>query len=254
MQTITIDLNCDMGEGFGPWKMGNDAALMPFISSANIACGFHAGDPVVMRDTVRLALAHGVAIGAHPGYPDLQGFGRRSLSLPPDEVYTMVLYQIGALQAITAAEGGVLHHVKPHGALYNSAARQRDVAEAIVQAICKIQHAELILYGLSGSLLIQVAEANGLRVCHEAFCDRSYQSDGSLTPRNLSGAVIEDAAEAARRALQLAKLQNIETTDGTLIATPCDTICIHGDGGNAVAIASLVSELLKEKNIQIAAS
>jgi|APTNR8051073442_1049403.scaffolds.fasta_scaffold00134_49 UPF0271 protein len=249
----TIDLNCDMGEGFGPWKMGDDAALMPLISSANIACGYHAGDPMVMRDTVRLALAHGVAIGAHPGYPDLQGFGRRNLSLSPDEVYAMVLYQVGALQAIVAAEGGVLHHVKPHGALYNTAARQRDVAEAIVKAVCKVQQAEPMLYGLSGSILVEVAAAHGLRVCREAFCDRSYQNDGSLTPRNLPGAVIDDPTAAAKRALQLTKQQEIETTDGSLISVPCDTICIHGDSPNAVAVAISVREFLMEKNIRIAA-
>ena len=250
---LTIDLNCDMGEGFGPWKMGADAALMPLISSANIACGYHAGDPVVMRDTVRLALAHGVAIGAHPGYPDLQGFGRRNLALSPDEVYAMGLYQIGALQAIAKAEGGVLHHVKPHGALYNTAARQRDVAEAIVQAVCKIQQADLILYGLSGSVLIEVAEAHGLRVCREAFCDRSYQNDGSLTPRNFPGAVIGNPEAAAKRALQLALQQSIETADQVLISVPCNTICIHGDGPNAVIIARSVRGVLEEEGLRVAA-
>ncbi|MDZ4680792.1 MAG: 5-oxoprolinase subunit PxpA [Saprospiraceae bacterium] len=249
---LTIDLNCDMGEGFGPWKMGDDAALMPLISSANIACGYHGGDPVVMRDTVRLALHHGVAIGAHPGYPDLQGFGRRNLSLSPDEVYAVVLHQIGALQAIAAAEGGVLHHVKPHGALYNTAARQRDVAEAIVQAVCKIQQSDLILYGLSGSVLLKIAEVHGLRVCREAFCDRSYQNDGALTPRNLPGAVIDNPEAAAKRALQLAQQQSIETVDGTLIAVPCGTICIHGDGDNAVAIVRAVRELLEKEGLRVA--
>jgi len=253
MHTTTIDLNCDMGEGFGPWKMGDDAALMPLISSANIACGYHAGDPVVMRDTVQLALAHGVAIGAHPGYPDLQGFGRRNLSMSADEVYAMVLYQIGALQAIIHAEGGVLHHVKPHGALYNAAAKQRELAEAIVKAVCKIQQTDLFLYGLSGSVLLEVAEAHGLRVCREAFCDRSYQNDGSLTQRNLPGAVIDNPEAAAKRALQLAKQQSIETIDQKLIAVPCDTICIHGDGGNAVAVARVVRTLLSQEDVHIAA-
>jgi len=253
MHTTTIDLNCDMGEGFGPWKMGDDAALMPLISSANIACGYHAGDPVVMRDTVQLALAHRVAIGAHPGYPDLQGFGRRNLSMSADEVYAMVLYQIGALQAIIHAEGGVLHHVKPHGALYNAAAKQRELAEAIVKAVCKVQQTDLFLYGLSGSVLLEVAEAHGLRVCREAFCDRSYQNDGSLTQRNLPGAVIDNPEAAAKRALQLAKQQSIETIDQKLIAVPCDTICIHGDGGNAVAVARVVRTLLSQEDVHIAA-
>lgn len=250
---MTIDLNCDMGEGFGPWKMGDDAALMPLISSANIACGYHAGDPVVMRETVRLALRHGVAIGAHPGYPDLQGFGRRNQSLSPDEVYAMVLYQIGALHAIVAAEGGGLHHVKPHGALYNQAAKQRELAEAIVKAVHKCPSPGLILYGLSGSVLIQVAEAHGLRVCREAFCDRSYQNDGSLTPRNLAGAVIDNPELAAKRALQLTQQQNIETTDQVLIPVPCDTICIHGDGANAVAVARSVRALLEKEGNRIVA-
>ncbi len=253
MPTKSIDLNCDMGESFGAWKMGGDAALMPLISSANIACGYHAGDPVVMRDTVRLALTHGVAIGAHPGYPDLQGFGRRDLYMSTDEVYAMVLYQIGALQAIVASEGGVLHHVKPHGALYNQAARQRELAEAIVLAVSKCQKSDLMLYGLSGSLMVEAAEAQGLRVCREAFCDRNYQHDGSLTPRSRSGAVIHDPAAAAERALLLAKGQRIETSDNNHILVHCETICIHGDGPNAVAIAQSARALLDSQGIQIAA-
>ncbi|NUO01803.1 MAG: LamB/YcsF family protein [Saprospiraceae bacterium] len=253
MQTRAIDLNCDLGEGFGPWKMGEDQALMPLISSANIACGYHAGDPVVMRDTVKLALNHGVAIGAHPGYPDLQGFGRRNLPMSPDEVFAMVLYQIGALQAIVAAEGGVLHHVKPHGALYNQAARQRDLAEAIVKAVLHCGTTDLILYGLSGSFLVEVAEARGLQVCREAFCDRTYQSDGSLTPRNQSGATIEEVAEAAGRALQLARQQPLKTANSGQLLIPCDTICIHGDHANAVALARAVKESLEKGGIRVVA-
>src|SRR5215813_2144440 len=178
-----IDLNCDMGESFGAWKMGNDAALMGHVSSVNIACGFHAGDPSTIREAIETAVEKGVAIGAHPSYPDLQGFGRRQMSLSPKEIYDLVLYQVSALRGISEACGGDLHHVKPHGALYNQAAKNKEMSRAIAEAVKAVDRA-LILYGGSQSELITEAENAGLRVASEVFADRTYQSDGSLTPRN----------------------------------------------------------------------
>ncbi len=210
---MTVDLNCDMGESFGPWPMGDDAALMQHITSANIACGFHAGDPLIMQRTVRLALQHGVAIGAHPGYPDLQGFGRRAMQLSPEEVYAAVLYQIGALQSIAQAEGGRLHHVKPHGALYNAAAKDRALADAIARAVHAVDN-NLILYGLSGSALIDAGRAVGLRTCSEVFADRGYEPDGSLTPRNRPGALIDDPEKAAGQALEMVRGRRVRSASG----------------------------------------
>src|SRR4051794_15257632 len=178
----TIDLNCDMGEGFGPWPMGNDAQLMKYISSANVACGFHAGDPSTMRRTVEMAVENNVAVGAHPGYPDLQGFGRRNMSLSADEVHDIVLYQVAALMGICEASGTSLHHVKPHGALYNQAARSEHLSRAIAKAV-KSLNGDLVLFGLSGSSMIGESQKLGLRTASEVFADRTYLSDGSLTPR-----------------------------------------------------------------------
>ena len=177
-----IDMNCDLGESFGAYTIGNDAAILPFVTSANIACGFHAGDPGVMRKTVRLALDCHVALGAHPGLCDLQGFGRRKMDISPQEAYDLVLYQIGALYAFIRAEGAVMQHVKPHGALYNMAAKDSKLAEAIAEAVYKVEP-ELILFGLSGSELIRAAKKTGLQTAEEVFADRSYQADGTLTPR-----------------------------------------------------------------------
>ena len=185
-----IDLNADLGESFGAWRMGDDAGVMPWITSANIACGFHAGDPTTMRATIALCAQHGVAIGAHPSLPDLQGFGRREMKISPDEVYAQTLYQVGALHALTKAAGTQLHHVKPHGALYNMAARDAALAGAIARAVHEFD-ASLVLFGLAGSALPKAGTATGLRVAHEAFADRRYQADGSLTPRSQSGAVID---------------------------------------------------------------
>jgi 5-oxoprolinase (ATP-hydrolysing) subunit A len=247
-----IDINCDLGESFGAWHMGHDEALMPYISSANIACGFHAGDPIVMQKTVRMALKYHVAIGAHPGFPDLQGFGRRNLHMTPQEVYAMTLYQIGALKSIAEAEGGVLRHVKPHGALYNMAARDAALADALARAT---QHAgaHLMLYGLSGSEMIRAAQKIGLRTCSEVFADRSYQPDGSLTPRQQPGALIEQAAEVAARALQMARQQTIQSTDGQTITLQADTICLHGDGAHALEFAQAIFQTFRQENIQMLA-
>lgn len=249
---MKIDLNCDMGEGFGPWPMGNDAALMQYISSANIACGFHAGDANIMRDTVRLALKHHVAIGAHPGFPDLQGFGRREMKFSPDEVFALTLYQIGALQAIAKAEGGSVRHVKPHGALYNMAARDRPMADAVARAVQHAGH-DLILFGLSGSQLIKAGKAIGLRTVSEVFADRSYQDDGSLTPRTQAGALIEESAKAVEQALQMAEHQSVQSLNKKDLQLVAETICLHGDGAHAVEFARAIHSVFKEKGIEIQA-
>ena len=187
--SLTVDLNCDMGESLGAWNMGQDEALLPFVTSANIACGFHAGDPAVMKRTVRAALRHGVALGAHPGLPDLVGFGRRNMDISAEEAFDMTVYQLGALAAVVKAEGGQLHHLKPHGALYNMAATKAALAEAIAEAVYKVQP-ELMLYGLAGSALTKAGEKLGLRTAHEVFADRTYQADGTLTPRRQPDALI----------------------------------------------------------------
>jgi UPF0271 protein len=230
--------------------MGNDAAVMPYISSANIACGFHAGDPMVMRRTVRLALKYHVAIGAHPGFPDLQGFGRREIRMQPEEIWAMTLYQIGALEAIVRAEGGVLHHVKPHGALYNMAAKDREIADAIARAVQQAG-AGLVLYGLSGSALTEAGRAIGLRTASEVFADRSYQNDGSLTPRSQPGALITDTAQAVEQALQMVEQRTVFSTDGNVIKVLADTICLHGDGPHAEAFAQAIRAACGAKGIQV---
>lgn len=245
-----IDLNCDMGEGFGPWPMGDDPGLMQYVTSANIACGFHAGDPSVMRHTVRLALKHHVAIGAHPGYPDLQGFGRRFLQMSPDEVYAMTLYQIGALQAIVRAEGGSLHHVKPHGALYNAAAKDPALAEAIARAT-RHAGADLLLYGLSGSALIEAGKAQGLRTASEVFADRTYQGDGSLTPRSRPGALVENAEQAAAQALRMVQYQQVVSVSGATVSLLSETLCLHGDGPHALEFARAIHAVFKKNGVEM---
>lgn len=223
-----IDINCDMGESFGPWPMGADEQVMPNITSANIACGAHAGDPSVMRRTVRLARAAGVAIGAHPGFADLQGFGRREMQLSPAEVEDSMLAQIGALAAIARSEGMALQHVKAHGALYNMAARSRPLADAIARAI-KAFDPSLVMFGLPNSPMIDAAREAGLRVAAEGFADRAYQLDGSLTPRTQPGAVIHDPSLVVERAQRMVRDGIVQTADGQEVALRIDTICVHGD-------------------------
>ena len=246
----SIDLNCDMGESFGAWTMGRDAELMDFVSSVNIACGFHAGDPSVMRRTVETAAEKGVAVGAHPGYPDLQGFGRRAMDFSPAEVFDMVLYQAAALKGICEASGARLHHVKPHGALYNTAATDRGLANAIARAV-KSLDPELILYGLSGSLLISEAQAEGLSTASEVFADRTYQPDGSLTPRGRPGALISNVGEAAAQVLQMIREQSVATATGENVALKAETVCIHGDGENALEFATAICQKLLENDMEI---
>jgi UPF0271 protein len=245
-----IDINCDMGESHGNRIVGNDAAIMPYISSANIACGFHGGDPVVMRETILLAMKHGVAVGAHPSYPDLEGFGRRDMNLPPSEVHALVQYQVGAIKAMAEACGGRLHHVKAHGALYNAAARDEALSAAIVQAVHEIDP-RLILYGLAGSATIRVAQAMGLPVAEEVFADRSYQADGSLTPRSQAGAMLEDAASATAQVLRMVKEGMVTAMNGRSVPLRADTICIHGDGPQAATIAPSLHEALASAGITV---
>ncbi|MEO7672442.1 MAG: 5-oxoprolinase subunit PxpA [Pyrinomonadaceae bacterium] len=246
----SVDLNCDMGESFGAWTMGRDAELMDYVSSVNIACGFHAGDATTIRNTVEMAVSKGVAIGAHPSFPDLQGFGRRNMSLTAEEVFDAVLYQVAAVKGICEASGAKLHHVKPHGALYNQAAKDPALAAAIANAVIAVNQS-LILYGLSGSLLISEAEKIGLRTASEVFADRTYQADGNLTPRSESNALIADAETAASQALQMAQDGTVNVTNGPAIAVKSGTICIHGDGEHAVEFAQAINAILKQNCISI---
>lgn len=248
-----IDLNCDCGESFGAYTIGNDEAVMPLITSANIACGFHAGDPTVMRKTVQLALQHGVAIGAHPGLADLQGFGRRAMTVTPAEVYDLVIYQIGALQAIVHAEGGQLHHVKPHGALYNMAAQQPALADAIAQAVYRV-NPTLKLYGLANSELTKAAERSHLVAIHEVFADRNYEQDGTLTPRQYDDAVIVDSQYAAQRVVQMVKTGTVVTRQQTLLPLRADTVCIHGDSPHAASLVQQLRDACVQENIRIGKS
>lgn len=240
-----IDLNCDMGEG-----MANDAALMPFISSANIACSAHAGDENIMQQTVALALQYGVAIGAHPSFDDKENFGRTEMQLTTAEVYTLVQQQVQLLNKICVAAAAKLHHVKPHGALYNMAAKDATLSAAIAKAVFDINPA-LIVYGLSGSHLISEAKKLGLKTASEVFADRTYREDGSLTPRSQANALIEDEAIAMQQILQFVQQKTVTSTSGQIISLQADTICIHGDGKHAVAFAKRTATLLKEKNILI---
>ncbi|NYT36968.1 LamB/YcsF family protein [Allopusillimonas soli] len=246
----TIDLNCDMGESFGVWVMGHDLDVLPHVTSANIACGFHAGDPATMRKTVEAALRHGVALGAHPGLPDLMGFGRRSIPVRPDEAYDMVVVQVGALAAVAASQNARLHHVKAHGALYNMASRQRELAMAIAQAVHDVDNT-LVLYALAGSAQVDAAREVGLAVAQEVFADRSYQDDGSLTPRTQPGAMIEDVDASVRQVLRMVTEGKIRSQQGTDISVQADTLCIHGDQPGAVEFAKVIRQALAEADIGV---
>ncbi len=250
--TFTVDLNCDMGESFGAWSLGSDAAILPFVTSANIACGFHAGDPTVMKQTVRLALRAGVAIGAHPGLPDLVGFGRRELAVSAEEAFDMVVYQLGALAAVVRAEGGHLHHLKPHGALYNMAATMPALAEAIAEAMYKVQP-ELTLYGLAGSALTQAGEKIGLKTAHEVFADRTYQANGTLTPRRQPDALITDADAAIAQVLRMVQTGQVRAQQGSEVAIRADTVCLHGDGAHALEFARRIHATLGDAGITLRA-
>ena len=248
-----IDLNADVGEGFGVYPMGSDAELLALVTSANVACGFHAGDPTVMDRTVGEAVRLGVALGAHPGYPDLRGFGRRPLDADPDEVERDVLYQIGALQAFARAHGAALIHVKPHGALYNQAAVDQRLARAVARAVARAG-GELILVGLAGSsALSDAAAAAGLRFAAEAFADRAYERDGTLASRKLPGSSITDPRAAAAQALRIARERTVVARDGTEVPVVAETLCLHGDNPNALANARAVREALEAAGIALRA-
>lgn len=249
---LAIDLNCDMGESFGAWSMGADLDILPYVTSANIACGFHAGDPATMRKTVAAALQHGVAIGAHPGLPDLAGFGRRTMDITPQEAYDMVVVQVGALAGVAASQGASLHHVKPHGALYNMAAKKPELAQAIARAVRDVD-ASLVFYGLASSALVQAGQQAGLKVAQEVFGDRTYQSDGSLTPRKQPNAMIEDATLSIRQVLRMITEGKIGTVQGVDIPVQAHTLCLHGDQPDAVAFAKSIRLALEEAGVQVRA-
>lgn len=245
-----IDLNSDIGESFGAYELGNDKAIMKSITSANVACGFHAGDPLVLKKTVDLCSEMGIAVGAHPGYPDLAGFGRRNMSCTPDEVYSDCLYQIGAVSAFCKANGLDLQHVKPHGAMYNQAAKSSELATAIACAI-KDAGGNLILMGLANSEFERAAKDKGVLFAAEAFADRAYMPDGSLVPRSKPGAVIHDAEFAAKRVVRMAMEGTVEAIDGTIINFRPASVCMHGDTPEAVEMAEAVKKALESAGVSI---
>jgi 5-oxoprolinase (ATP-hydrolysing) subunit A len=247
---VRVDLNADIGESFGIYQMGNDEMLMLSITSGSVACGFHAGDPSVMSRTVRHAARTGVAIGAHPGFPDLVGFGRREIDAGPQEIFDFVLYQIGALNAVAKAEGMRLQHVKPHGALYNMSARNKEVAEAIARAVASFDET-LLLIGLPESELLSAGTRLGLRVAAEAFADRSYEADGTLTPRHFADSVLSEPGRAAERAVRMVRDKKVVARDGTALTLQVDTICVHGDTPGAAGLAAAVRLGLEQAGITV---
>jgi UPF0271 protein len=250
--SVRIDLNADVGESFGAYAIGDDDSLMNSVTSASIAAGFHGGDPTVLRRTIRLAKSRGVAIGAHPGFPDLVGFGRRELTVTAQEAEDFVLYQIAAVAGVAGSEGLRLQHVKPHGALFNMAVRNTHLAAAIARAVAAFDRS-LILFGLPGSEILNAGRAVGLRVAAEVFADRAYQRDGSLTPRSAPGAVIHETAEVLARAVRMVTERAVTSIDGTVVPLDADTICIHSDTPGAGALASRLRTDLESAGIQVKA-
>lgn len=246
----SIDLNADVGEGLGPWPMGADAALIPLVTSVNIACGAHAGDPLTIRTTVRLALEAGASLGAHPGYPDLVGFGRRELAMTPDELAASVLFQVAAVAGIARAEGGALRHVKPHGALYHRLAADRAAAAAVVAAIASLDDG-LAVVGPPGSALLAGAAAAGLAPIAEGFADRAYEPGGGLRPRTQAGALLDDPALASAQAVSIARDGRAVAADGTQLAMTVQTLCVHSDTPGAPAIAAAVRAALAAAGVDV---
>ncbi|MET3695948.1 UPF0271 protein [Bacillus oleivorans] len=240
-----IDLNCDLGESFGQYQLGQDEAIMKEVTSVNIACGFHAGDPDVMKKTVDMAITNHLNIGAHPGFPDLQGFGRRTIVMAASEIYNITLYQLGALSGFLKAKNYPLHHVKPHGALYNMASVNEAYALAIVQAI-KDFNPVLKLYALSGSVLASVGEKHGLTVYHEVFADRTYQADGTLTPRTQANALIHDEKQAVEQVLGFIQQGKVRTVSGEWVSIKADTVCVHGDSSIALSLAKRLRQTIEQ--------
>lgn len=246
-----VDLNSDLGESFGSYKIGMDEEIIKYVSSVNVACGYHAGDPLVMAKTVKAAKEAGIAVGAHPGYPDLVGFGRRNMVCSPAEVKAYVMYQMGALQAFTKAAGIPLQHVKPHGALYNMAAKDEKLAMAIAEGIAEVD-STVILMGLAGSKMLEAGKKCGLRVASEVFADRAYQADGSLVPRSQPGAVIHDTDEAIARTIRMVKEGKVTAITGEEVEIAADSICVHGDNPSALAFVEAIRAKLIEEGVTIA--
>ncbi|WP_077624719.1 5-oxoprolinase subunit PxpA [Sediminibacillus massiliensis] len=246
----TANLNCDMGEGYGRYELGNDKEMMYYISSANIACGFHAGDPGTMSETVQLAIEKQVKIGAHPGLPDLHGFGRRFMQITPEEAYQLVVYQTGALSGFLKAYNGKLSHVKPHGALYNMAAKDAEISKAIVQAVKDIDDT-VTLFGLANSELTKAAEEQGLPVAHEVFVDRTYQDDGTLTPRSQPNALQPNEEAAINQVIEMITSNSVTTLSGRQIPIKADTICIHGDSPFALPFVKQLQARFEKEGITL---
>ncbi|WP_104140255.1 LamB/YcsF family protein [Arthrobacter sp. ZGTC131] len=248
----TMDLNSDVGESFGRWTLGDDQAMFRSVTSANVACGFHAGDPSVIRSTCRKAAEAGVVIGAHVGYRDLAGFGRRFLDIEPNELADDVVYQIGALQALAAAEGSRVKYVKPHGGLYNAIVHHTAQAQAVVDAVKSVDPG-LPIMGLPGSEVLRLAEASGLRAVPEAFADRAYTPEGTLVSRSLPGSVLEDPAQVAEHVLRMATESAVRAVDGSILKIRAESICVHGDSPGAVAMAAAVKSALNGAGVSLAA-
>jgi UPF0271 protein len=247
----SLDLNCDMGESYGPWSVGNDTALLDYVTSANIACGFHAGDPATMHKTVQLAIEKGVAVGAHPSLPDLQGFGRRAMSITPDEAYDLIVYQVGALAGFARVLGGRLSHVKPHGALYNMAVMDKGLSQAIAAGV-KDTDPSLVLFGLAFSELVHAGEEAGLTVANEVFADRTYQANGSLTPRSQPNAMIKDVDASIEHVRRMVEDGKVKSLQGTEVAVRADTLCIHGDEPTALDFVQKIRKALLDSGIRLA--
>lgn len=245
-----VDLNSDIGESFGIYKIGDDESVIKYVTSVNIACGFHGGDPQVMNNTVKLAMENNVAIGAHPGFPDLMGFGRRNMAITADEAKTMVIYQVGALYGFVKSHGALMQHVKPHGALYNMAASDYKLARAIAEAVYSVDE-NLILMGLSGSEIIRAGKDVGLLTASEVFADRAYTSLGTLVPRNVDGAVIYDKNEVSQRVLDMVLHGKITAIDGTIVKINADSICVHGDTKEAKVLVSQIKQTLTDADVEL---
>ena len=245
-----VDLNSDLGESFGAYTIGLDSQVIPYVSSANVACGYHAGDPLVMDQTVAAAKAAGVAVGAHPGYPDLMGFGRRNLACSPKEVKAYVQYQLGALMAFAKAQGVKLQHCKPHGALYNMAAKDMELSLAIAEGIAEVDK-DIILMGLAGSKLLEAGRKAGLRVASEVFADRAYQADGSLVPRKQPGAVIHDKDQAIARTVRMVTQGKVTAVTGEEVSIDAHSICVHGDNPSAVEFVKNIRAALTAQGVEI---
>ncbi|RIN35902.1 5-oxoprolinase subunit PxpA [Staphylococcus succinus] len=247
---MKVDLNCDLGEAFGNYSFGGDEQIIPLITSANVACGFHAGDQHVMNQTIKRAKEHNIGIGAHPGLPDLQGFGRRNMDLSPDEIYDIVIYQLGALSGFCKIHNVKINHVKPHGALYQMGARDKDIAHAIAQAVYDFDES-LYYVGLSNTLLISEAKKIGLKTASEVFADRRYEDDGQLVSRKADDALITDTKEAIAQVVKMVKSKRVITKNNREIDIEADTICVHGDGAHALEFVSEIKERLSKEGVSI---